>query len=144
MNRLLIDTDVFLYARGGQHDYREPCRAILRGAAGHQVRLEASVEIVQEFAHVLVRRGIDRSSAVTEAEEVRAQCLLHPFDDDVLSRALALVGGHEALGVRDAVHAATALGAGIDAVVSADRVFDGVEGVTRIDPIASDLPWNRA
>ena len=99
MIRTLVDTDVFLYARGKQHDYRESSRAVLRAAADDLIRLEASVELVQEFAHVLVQRGRDRSSAVDDADEVRAQCLLHAFDDDVLSRALALVRRHEALGV---------------------------------------------
>lgn len=142
MTRVLIDTNVFLYARGRDHPYREPCRTVLRAAADGLVRLEASVEVVQEFTHVLLRRGIDRTSALTEAEEVRAQCLVHAFDAAVLARALALVRVHRMLGVRDAVHAATAIVAGIDAVVSADRVFDDVDGITRIDPAASEAPWH--
>lgn len=39
-----------------------------------------------------------------------------------------------ALGGRDAVHAATALEAGIGASVSPDAVFDEIDGLTRIDP----------
>lgn len=144
MTRVLVDTNVFLYARARAHDYREPCRAVLRAAADGSIRLEASVEVVQEFAHVLTRRGVDRPSAVVQANEVSAQCLLHAFDGDVLARALSLVADHPTLGMRDAVHAATALGADIEHVVSADRVFDGVEGITREDPLDPGAPWNRA
>lgn len=143
MTRVLIDTNVFLYARGRAHDHRDPCRAVLRAAAQGSVRLEASVEVVQEFTHVLIRRGIDRSSAVIQAQEVGAQCLLHAFDEDVLARALALVAANPTLGMRDAVHAATALGTDIEHVVSADRVFDSVEGITRVDPLDPDAPWNQ-
>lgn len=143
MTRVLIDTNVFLYARGRAHDYRDPCRAVLRAAADGSVQLEASVEVVQEFAHVLMRRGVDRSSTVLQAREVSAQCLLHAFDLDVLARALTLVAEHSALGMRDAVHAATALGADIAEVVSADRVFDGVEGIARVDPRDPGAPWNQ-
>ncbi|HEX6255660.1 MAG TPA: type II toxin-antitoxin system VapC family toxin [Euzebyales bacterium] len=142
MTRVLVDTNVFLYARGRAHDYREPCRAVLRAAAAGSIRLEASVEVVQEFAHVLIRRGVDRSSAVAQAQEVNAQCLLHAFDEDVLTRALTLVADYSTLGMRDAVHAATALGADIAQVVSADRIFDGVEGITRVDPLDPGAPWN--
>ena len=38
------------------------------------------------------------------------------------------------IGGRDAVHAATALLAGFDAVVSPDRDFAVVEGLRRLDP----------
>jgi predicted nucleic acid-binding protein len=144
VTRFLVDTNVFLYARGRSHEYREPCRAILRTAAEGSIRLEASVEVVPEFTHVLLRRGIERPSAVTEALEVSAQCLLHAFDAEVLTRALTLVADNETVGVRDAVHAATALGAGIARLVSADRAFDGVDGLTRIDPRDPDAPWNRS
>jgi predicted nucleic acid-binding protein len=106
------------------------------------IQLEASVEVVQEFAHVLVRRGVDRSSAVAQAREVSAQCLLHAFDEDVLARALALTVDDPSLGMRDAVHAATALHADIGRIVSADRVFEGVDRVERVDPLDPGTPWH--
>jgi predicted nucleic acid-binding protein len=40
----------------------------------------------------------------------------------------------EELTVRDAVHAASALSPSIDAILSADRHFDSIPGVERIDP----------
>jgi len=60
-------------------------------------------------------------------------CVLHTFDDEVLTRALDLAGNSE-LGGRDAVHAATALTAGFEEIVSADRDFDAVPGLRRIAP----------
>lgn len=38
------------------------------------------------------------------------------------------------VGGRDAVHAATALEAGISVIVSPDSDFDGIDGLSRIDP----------
>lgn len=141
MNRYLVDSNVFLYARGKDHYYREACRAVLAAAARRQVVLEASVEAVQEFAHVLLRRGVDRSSAIDEVHEVRSQCRLHSFDADVLAQAVSLLRAYDGLGVRDAVHAATAVNAGLSAIVSADQVFDTIDEVTRVDPAAPDTPW---
>lgn len=48
---------------------------------------------------------------------------------------------YPALGVRDAVHAATALRAGLSSIVSADLAFDTIEEVLRIDPAAPGNPW---
>ena len=142
MNRYLVDTNVFLYARGKDHRYREPCRAILQAARDRRIVLEASVELVQEFIHVLLRRGLDRASALDEANEVRSQCRrMHAFDGDVLTEALTLLRRHDELGVRDAVHAATARRAGISSVLSADIAFDAVDELTRVDPAAPDAPW---
>jgi predicted nucleic acid-binding protein len=40
-----------------------------------------------------------------------------------------------AVGLRDAIHAATAASQLVDGVVSADRGFDAVPGLTRYDPV---------
>lgn len=135
MTRYFVDTNVFLYARGGEHPYREPCRTVLRAARDGRIALEASVELVQEFAHVLLRRGTRREDAVAEATEVQAQCQVHDFDIGVLSDTLRLLRRHPDLQVRDAVHAATALRAEIDEVLSADTAFDPVDVLRRVDPI---------
>jgi predicted nucleic acid-binding protein len=146
VTRYLVDTNVFVYARGMEHRYRAPCRAILEAAQERAIWLEASVEMVQEFTHILLRRGIARPAAVEEAEDVRAQCRLHDFDSGVLSEALRLLRDHDALGVRDAVHAATAVRADLEAVISADTAFDALENPRRVDPLvlAEQLPTRPA
>jgi predicted nucleic acid-binding protein len=52
----------------------------------------------------------------------------------VLHRSIGLLSAHPQLGVRDAVHAATALHNDIERILTADRVFDGIPGITRVDP----------
>ena len=63
MRRFLFDTSVFLYALGGEHHYREPCRAILREMREGLLTGEASVELVHEFAYVRCRRTGTRVDA---------------------------------------------------------------------------------
>ena len=50
-----------------------------------------------------------------------------------------------AVGFRDALHAATAASQLVDGVVSTDRGFDAVPGLTRYDPVdfADDLDRRR-
>ncbi len=141
-DRFLVDTSIFLYARGVDHPYRTPCREVLRTAADGGIALDGSVEVVQEYVHVLLRRAMPRQAALDEADEVSRQCRLHPLDAAVLTTSLRLLRGHADLGVRDAVHAATALSAGLDMIISTDRVFDRVDGLTRLDPADASAPWS--
>jgi uncharacterized protein len=131
--RFLYDTAVFVCAVGVDHPYREPCRAIVRAARDDRLRGEASVELVHEYAHLLLRRHGDRARAATEARAVWRLCTLHDATVDDLRRAVALFERH-ALGGRDALHAATALNRGIPAVLTPDSAFDGLPGLERIDP----------
>lgn len=135
MRRCLVDTNVFLYARGREHEYREPCRTVLTAARTGRVGLIASVELVQEFAHVLLRRGVPRADALDQAEEVRAQCDLRAFDGRVLAEAMRMLRPHPGLAVRDAVHAATAVLSGVQEVLSTDQAFDALDDVRRLDPL---------
>ncbi len=132
--RFLYDTAIFVYARGAEHEHREPCRDLLRLAAQGLLAGEASVELIQEYAHILRRRGLDGTRVREQARDVAGLCLLHEFGEDDLRLALNLVATHPALRVRDAVHAATALRRGISIIVSPDRDFDGITGLERLDP----------
>lgn len=132
--RFLFDTSVFVYARGAEHQHREPCRDLVRLAAQGVLAGEASVELIQEYAHILRRRGLEGRRVREQARDVAALCSLHDFGEDDLRLALNLVATHPALRVRDAVHAATALRRGISVIVSPDRDFDGIAGLERLDP----------
>jgi uncharacterized protein len=134
VRRYLVDTNVFVYARGREHPYRDPCRAVLKAVQAGNVLLEASVELLQEVTHLLLRRTEDRFSALDEVDEIRAACRVHPLDLETWGIAKELLRSHAGLGTRDAVHAATALQVGLAQILSTDRVFDGIEGVRRVDP----------
>jgi predicted nucleic acid-binding protein len=132
--RFLYDTAIFIYARGAEHEHREPCRDLVRLAAQGVLAGEASVELIQEYAHILRRRGLDGARARAQAQDVARLCVLHEFGEEDLRLALNLVATHPVLRIRDAVHAATALRRGISAIVSPDRDFDGITGLERLDP----------
>lgn len=135
MRRFLYDTNVFVYALGGAGPYREPCRAIVEHAAAGRLDGEASADLVQEFLHQRLRQTGDRTLAVAAARRVPALCRLHDVRADDVGLALLLFETHERLTARDATFAAVALNRGVDAILSADRDFDGVAGLERIDPL---------
>jgi predicted nucleic acid-binding protein len=134
LRRFLFDTGVFIYALGGEHPYRDPCRAIMdKGVQGLLVG-EASIELIHEFAYVRARRGVDRQAAMADARDIAETSRLHPVDRVDIERALKLWSEHEQLDMRDAIFAAQALNRDIDAILSPDRGFDGIDGLQRIDP----------
>jgi hypothetical protein len=138
VRRFLFDTGVFIYALGGEHRYREPCRAILREVRGKRLAAEASVELIHEFAYVRLRQVGSRSDAARSAHAIERSFSLHTVEPPDMERALDLWSGCERLDVRDAIFAAQALNRSIDAILSPDRGFDEVSGLERIDPADSE------
>ncbi len=134
MTRFLYDTNVFVYALGGEHALRAPCRRILERAAEGDLRGEASVDLIQEVAHQRYRQTRQRAAAARAARRVAQAVILHSLEPQDLSLALGLFEQSARMSPRDACFAAVALNRGIDAILSADRDFDGVPGIDRIDP----------
>lgn len=132
MNAVFVDTSVLLLAQGGPHPLREGCRLFLGRCQARSVEIHVSIEALQEFTfHRL--RGRPRRQALQEAALLRRSLVLHPFDEQVLDAMLTLLEGSDLRG-RDAVHAATATVAGFDALVTTDRDFADVPGLTAVGP----------
>jgi len=100
-----VDTNVFLYAVGGDHPWRALSRAFLDRVAEGSVTAHVSTETIQEFVFHRARLHV-ATTAVQQARLVQAMSRLHSFDAHVLDAALDLIGKGHARG-RDAVHAAT-------------------------------------
>lgn len=131
---VFLDANVFLYAAGGEHRLRDPCRRILRKVEEGSLPANTGSEVVQELLFVLSRRGM------VEQGILLARTVLALFPE-VLPRTRADVTGacdllerHPSLTPRDAVHVATMRGHGIDTILSADTHFDVVDGIRRVDP----------
>lgn len=131
MRRVFLDSSVLLLAAGAEHPLREACRGLVRAVAEKRVEGHVSTEGIQELVFHRMRKGDEQ--AVRIGRGMATICTLHAFDDRVLDRALALIDEAGMRG-RDAVHAATAILAGFSQIVSADADFEGVPGLSRVDP----------
>lgn len=130
-----VDANVFLYAAGADSPYRGPCLRILRAVAAGDLPANTSTEVLQEVLHVLTRRG-SRALALRAAEDVLGLFpSMLPVTIADLRLAHALLSRHGEVSVRDAVHAATALNSGLPVMVSADRHFDALPRIRRVDPL---------
>lgn len=92
------------------------------------------MQLVQEYAHVLRRRGLSGRRVREQARDLSGLAGLHEVAEADLQLGLNLVATHPAPGIRDGVRAATALQRGIPVVVTTDRGFDGIAGLERVDP----------
>lgn len=124
-----------MYAAGREHPYREPCRSVLERAGAGDLTGEASVELVQELAQVMLRRVGSRRDVVRRVGEAAELCRLHAFEPADLPLALSLLEQHDRLDPRDAVFAATAINRDVPVILSPDRAFDGIRGLRRVDPL---------
>jgi len=138
VTRFLFDTNVFVYQLGAPHPYREPCRAIVERQAAGELAGEASVTLVQEVIWQRLRQTGDRAAAAQTGRDVAALCRLHDFTLADLARSIELFESHGGLDAFDARLAATALEREIAVVLTADRGFDGIAGLRRVDPIDAD------
>lgn len=134
MKRFLFDTNVFVYATGREHPLREPCRQILARSARGELRGELSADLLQELAFQRHRQTGDRAAACLDARRVAQSYVVHPLQVADVLRGLDLFERSDQLVGRDTSFAAVALGRGIDVILSADRGFDEVPGLTRVDP----------
>lgn len=131
---IVIDTTVLVYAVGDEHPLRGPCRRLIELIGNEAVRAATTVEVIQEFVHVRARRR-PRSDAAQLGLDFATMLspLLRPDAAD-LAAGLDLFRHKRRLGAFDAVLAAAALAAGATALVSADRSFAGIGGLSHLDP----------
>lgn len=127
---LFVDTSVVLTAWGRDHPSREACRGVIAG--GRHEALHTSVECAQEVVFHRMRT-VGRATAIVDGGNLEKAFVLHPFDVEVYTHSLGLLASSTLRG-RDAVIAATALAGGFSEIVSLDRDFDSVPGLTRVDP----------
>jgi predicted nucleic acid-binding protein len=126
-----VDANVVIYTRSPSA-YCDPCSEIVTAIASGEVEGCTSTAVLEEIWHLeLSERTKLLDGLAASAYETFRPVLA--VTDEILSRAFALTD--TSIGANDRVHAATCLDNGIDTIVSADRGFDAVERLRRIDPL---------
>jgi len=131
---ILIDTTVLVYAVGTAHPYRDSCRSLVEAVRAGAVRATTTVEVIQEFAHVRARRRGRADAHKLAGAYAELLGPLRTTSEAHLRSGLDLWMRHEELGAFDAVLAAVAQDIGARALVSSDRAFGGLDGVSHVLP----------
>jgi predicted nucleic acid-binding protein len=132
---VFLDTNIFLYAAGAEHPLRSPCQHILQMYGDGILEATTSAEIVQEVLYVLHRRGhVDAALHLSRQILDLFPHLLSITRQEML-QACHVMSAYPNLPARDAVHVATMQRHKLSVMVSADRHFDGIDAIQRVDPI---------
>jgi predicted nucleic acid-binding protein len=127
-----------MYAAGRAHRYKAPCRRMLEAVARGDVEAITDTEVIQEIAYRY--HAIGRPEGLALAEEfLGLMPVVLPVTRADLGRSLELQRRYPSLRPRDAIHIAVMLEAGVNRILTADRHFDEVSEVERVDP--ADLRW---
>ena len=129
---ILIDSNVPMYLIGAEHPHKVDARRLLERAIAENRRLVTDAEVLQEILHRYV--AIDRRDAIQPCFEVVLEVVddVLPIDLVTVQKAREIVIGHPDLTSRDAIHLAVMREHGIDEILSFDRHFDGLPGITRL------------
>lgn len=131
-----LDSNILMYAIGKEHPYKQPCIATLKQIEAEVVRVVTNVEVLQEILHRYHSLGRPRVAA-TAFSALKKLCegILPVLEGDV-DLAFDLLHESPQIRVRDAIHAATMQNNGLSKIISTDKHFDAVKGISRIDPAA--------
>ncbi|HEX9972755.1 MAG TPA: type II toxin-antitoxin system VapC family toxin [bacterium] len=132
-----IDVNVFMYAAGKPHPYKEPCVQILsdveNGILSALINTEIFQELLYRYYHIkLAEKGVELCRHI-----LQLQFKILPITEMDIRLAIDLFDSLQNKGLkpRDAIHAATMKNNDINKIISADRDFDSIDFVQRIDPL---------
>lgn len=121
-----------MYLVGAPHPHKADSRRALERLIAEGERLVSDAEVLQEILHRYV--AIDRRDAIQPAFEALLGVVdeVFPVDVEAVERAKELVLASPGLSARDALHAATMEQHEVSKILTFDRGFDGVPGLSRI------------
>lgn len=134
MKRVFIDSNIPMYGAGRNSEFKEPCRRVLESVAREEIEGYTSVEVLQEILYRFWHLG-DTASGLQLfdlfSETVTA--VLPVTETDVY-----LARSHSekySCGPRDLLHLAVMQNNRIETIITADKHFDAVDSIERIDPL---------
>ena len=128
----LVDTNVVLFAARSDLAYGTACSNLLDAIVDGRADGRTSTAVLEEILHYeLSGRDQDVRGIAGVAYSMLAPLL--PVTDEAVRTALELRA--PTLGANDRVHVGTCRAHGIGTIVTADRGFDGIEDLHRVDPL---------
>lgn len=127
---IFVDSNIPMYLVGAEHPNKVTARALLERSIADGEILVTDAEVLQEILHRYV--AIDRRDAIGPASDALIGVVdeVFPVERGDVERARRLVLTTP-LSARDAVHLAIMRRRGVDRILTFDRAFDGIAGITR-------------
>jgi uncharacterized protein len=131
---IFVDTNVLMYAAGGDHPLHDPCRRIVDGIGNRTIAATTSAEVVQEIVHRYLSIGRAAGGLALAEQAIDLFAPVLPITHALMRRVPELGHRYPDLSARDLIHVATCIHEGIAEILSTDRGFDAVREIRRIPP----------
>jgi predicted nucleic acid-binding protein len=130
----LVDSNIFMYAAGGEHPFKKRAAAFLERVAEGSVEAGIDAEVSQEILHRYraLKRWKEGRLVYDTARIVFPEVLA--VTGEVMDGARRLMDEHSGLMARDALHAAVVVAYGLASITSFDQDFDRIAGLQRAEP----------
>ena len=129
---IFVDSNIPMYLVGAAHPNKELAERLLEQSVIDGEPLATDAEVFQEILHRYA--AIGRREAIDPAFELLLGVVdvVFPIEADDVQRARRLVVSNERLSARDAVHVAVMERRSVDRILTFDRGFDAIAGLTRV------------
>jgi predicted nucleic acid-binding protein len=131
--KLYVDSNVFFYAKIQDKVFGESCSRVLTRIATKEIDASTSALVALEVANALGKYGLSKDVA----DEVRAMFSLgidvYPVEPSDV-RDAAEIYSETKISPYNCAHAAIMRRIGLSTIVSADREFEKVSWLKRVDP----------
>lgn len=133
MPKLYLDSNVFFYAKIMDRVFGKSCSTVLRRVVSNELEASTSVLVPIEVANALRKYGLTKEVA----DEVRAIFSLgiEIYSIDAAdAREAAEIYSESNISPYDCLHAAIMRKNGLKEIISADKDFDRLTWLKRLDP----------
>ncbi len=128
---IFIDSNIPMYLVGGPHPHKIDAMHDLEQAIAKGRRLVTDAEVLQEILHRY--RAIERLDAIQPAFAAVLDVVdeVYPIDAQDVREAKDILLGYSKISARDALHVAVMRRYGIRSILTFDKGFDSIPGITR-------------
>ena len=129
---ILVDSNIPMYLVGADVAMKAAARRLLEDALADGETLCTDVEVLQEILHRYAAQRRHESIDPAFAALLGVVDVVYPVELADVERARRLLLTSSGLSARDALHVAVMQGRDVGRVMSFDRGFDGLPGITRL------------
>jgi predicted nucleic acid-binding protein len=133
-DRAYVDSNVFFYAKILDRQYGSACRFILEQVEAKRLQAVTSVLVYLEVGNALRKYGLAPEVERVIGAMASLPMEVHQLDSTIIGEAVQISRSAD-ISIYDCAHAATMKEAKVKRIVTADRDFERVPWITRLDPL---------
>ncbi|RLD04166.1 MAG: VapC toxin family PIN domain ribonuclease [Chloroflexota bacterium] len=133
---VFLDVNVPMYAAGQPHASKDACAWIMTEIAQGRLAAVIDTEIIQEIMYRYEALERFQVAVTMSASLLTLVSTIYPISPADTQLTIQLFHRYASQGIkaRDLIHVAVMKNNGLTKVISADKHFDLIDGITRIDP----------